>query len=60
MNIEEILPPQHDASTQRMPAEPAPAQSAEDALQELVKLRDEGTLSYEAFAARKAVLLAQL
>lgn len=42
------------------PTAQAHAQLIEDKVRELAKLRDDGMLTYEEFAAKKADLLAQL
>lgn len=67
MKIDEILPPSRANTARRAgfagaaaPSELPPVESIDDKLRELVRLRDEGVLSYEGFAARKAELFAQL
>ena len=61
MNIEEILPPPPGESAKRAAsAEASVPQSIDDQVRELVRLRDEGMLSYEGFAARKAELFSQM
>jgi hypothetical protein len=42
------------------PTETAHIERIEDKVQDLAKLRDEGKLTYEEFAAKKAALLAEL
>ena len=42
------------------PTEEAHIETVEDQVQDLAKLRDEGALTYEEFAAKKAELLAEL